>query len=236
MPRKKPAAVVVIAILQIVFGSLGLCAGLYGLSGIQERLNASMYQNNNMAAANAKGAQPFNPADMQKQIETKIPHYNEMQKASSGATTVLALMMIVSGIGLLMMQAWARVLAIVYAILSILVTIGSVIYSAAVVLPAMSAIMQDMMNQVAKQAGPGAGGPPAAAMGQVMQGAMIIGVVLNALVIVYPILVLVIMLLPSVAAAFAGRPVRRAPKEPEDYRDPAEEGDEPDERYRAGDR
>jgi hypothetical protein len=225
MPQKKPTAVVVIAILQLLFGVLSLCGPILQLSGAQKAISSATQ------VQPPPGQPNFNQAELEKRMEEKVPSYKAMATGDAVTGLVLALMMIGSGVGLLQLQSWGRRLAMVYAVLSILTHLVGLILAFAVVLPAMS----DFFKEFAAEAG----GKDAAMMAQVMQGAVVIAMIFSGLVIVYPIIVIIVMLLPSVRAAFGGE---AAPgvvsSEPEDYRDPTEPGgfSETDDRFQGGGR
>jgi hypothetical protein len=228
MPRKKHPAVVVVAILQLVFGSIGLCLALYNLSGLPKRMAAASQQNL------PPGQRQFSQEEIEKRLEQRFPNYHLMEKAQQGASAFMCLLMITSGIGLLLMQVWARFLTIGYAVLSILLTIANVIYAVAVVLPLMSELTRDLTSQAA----PPGGGPPPQMVAQIVQGAMVLGVAMAALIVVYPITVLVIMLLPSVGAAFRGetgrgkRRRRRVEQESDEEPEPEDEDADDEDRPR----
>jgi hypothetical protein len=216
-----PAAATVIAVLQLVFGGLGLCAALVNLTDLPQQLAAINEKN----LQNLPPAQrPPSQADLEKIIEKHVPNYQAIQKVSLGASAVLCVLMLLSGLGLLSGRPWGRALTIAYAVLSVLYTVVSLVFSAVVVIPAMSEAGKDLANQ---------GGPQAQLMAQAIQFGAVFALVIGALFVIYPIIVLVIMLLPSVRVAYGGAP---AAEVPEDYRDAGPPGglDETDERYRAG--
>jgi hypothetical protein len=212
MPQKKPTSVVVIAILQLVFGILGLLGVALNLSGAGKQLNAMNQQN-----------QPIKPEQLEEKVAAKIPHYQLIQNVSMGISGVLCLLMILSGIGLLGLHSWARLLAIFYGILSILITLGSALYSFAVVGPAYAEIGDEVTRQ---------GGPEAQMLGTILKFTGYIAAGCGLVTIIYPLIVLLIMFRPAVRAAFRGESL---PTEPEDYRDQyaAPDVPEPDDRYQA---
>jgi hypothetical protein len=216
MPRSKPTAVTVIAILQLVFGGLGLFGAVVNLSGAPQQLAAVSQQN---LPPNQRAP---TQAELEQEIGKYVPHYHLVLQTSLALSGVLCLLMIGSGVGLLRLRPWGRSLAITYAVLSIAVSIASIVYQCAVVLPGMAGFSQEMANSP---------NPMWRMMAASMSSFAVFGAVLGAAFMIYPIIVLIIMLQPSVRAAFRGEAV---PEGPEDYRDAGPPGgfDETDDRFR----
>src|SRR5947209_9931292 len=135
MPPKRPTAVTVIAILHFVFGGFGLLCGIYGA--------AMQLGGGNAMFAGAGGAQAGQPSplqqEMQKQINEAKP--GPVNYARMGGSLLTSVLMIVSGVGLLQMQPWSRTLSILYAILSMALTVFSTIFTFAVEIPALNAFI-----------------------------------------------------------------------------------------------
>jgi hypothetical protein len=129
---------------------------------------------------------------MEKTLEEKMPAYKEIQLGSLIANLLLSTLMIISGIGLLQMRAWGRTLSIVYALLSILNHIFTIVYGLAFSVPAMRAVFQDLAAQ----------DPNAQPFLSVMETAVTASAIIPALYAIYPIVVLVIMFRPTVVQAF----------------------------------
>jgi hypothetical protein len=246
MAKKKSSVATVFGILQIVFGSLGILSPILYFSGVQQALTSWQ-----AGLGKAPGQPDLSQERIMAELVKRVPWYKTFEVSMESADLVLCLMMIVGGIGLLQMRRWAHRLTIAYALLSILYT-AVVTTCMATITPAQMDVMMDLMKEGFK-AGPGPGpgpGPGAAeleAMGSVMKVAAGVGVVCVGLLAIYPIIVLIFMLLPSVRAAFAGASL---PDEPEDYDDryreedahepidryPPDEPTEPDEHFRPGER
>jgi hypothetical protein len=96
------------------------------------------------------------------------------------------LVLVVSGIGLLFLKPWARVLAIAYGVYAIVVGLFNIGINFAFV-------VRPLLQQAKTQNNTEAAGAAAGAIGGTIGGC--IG-------LVYPLLVLIFMLLPKVAAAF----------------------------------
>ena len=123
-----------------------------------------------------------------KEIESAIPGYKAVTIASLGVSFVLDILLLSAGFGLLKLQSWARILSFVYAPISILYHIGSAVYQLVFVTPAMQAIY--------------AKNPAFAGISSFTGVLSGIGVFVGLAFMLYPIVVLVILLRPSIAAAF----------------------------------
>ena len=128
-------------------------------------------------------------------MDDHVPGYRAFTIVGLGLSFLLDIMLISGGIGLLSVQPWARWLSLVYAPISILVRIVSFVFQMVWVMPATKALYAKSMAASGF-----------ASMATVTSG---IGLFVSLLIIIYPITVLVILLLPSTAAAFRGEiPVR----------------------------
>jgi hypothetical protein len=143
--------------------------------------------------------------------EKKVPGMRVYEIVSQVVGWVLSIAMIVSGLGLLKMQGWARALAILYAIVSLLHKIVVAVYTLAFLNPASQEALQQISAEDRK------------ALEVITNFAFVFADVVIFVTMIYPIVVLIVMLLPSVARAFrpydpdrdlGGEEVR------EDYRDP----------------
>jgi hypothetical protein len=217
MPPKRPVAVVVIAVFQVVFGLLSLASYAVTLAGLDKAIAS--------AGQARTPAQPgLSILDVENRLTEKVPSYAPVQQVLAWAETGVSLLMIVSGAGLLLLQPWGRLLAVGYALLSIVVTVAYLAWYLTLVAPAVTAFGKELAAT---------GGEQAEAMGILVPVMYVGGPVLASLSVVYPIAVLVVLHRPRVRAAFAGEPV---PAEPEDYRDPIPPGlpPGPDDRFQAG--
>ena len=207
MARPRPTSVTVMGILNIIFGSLFLlCYLCNGVSLIMQSSN----RGGGFGGANDPGVELMN------QMQAEIPGFMAYQVGSSLLHLTLSILLLTSGIGLLNMANWARILCIFYAILTILSQIGALIFQLAYVNPAMNRWQQEFIARQGAAGRMGAADPTGnVAMSNVQSvGGAVIGMI-------YAIVLLVIMLLPSVSAAFAGRSVYR-----DDDRERYEDDDE----------
>lgn len=214
MRRQPTTAILVIAILHLVGGSIGLLGSLCGCGGLlmADSLSSIMSTPPTLPARPGQ-SQPI-PAppgakEVMQYMKENVPGYLPFTIASICLSFLLDLMLISGGIGLLKMQPWARWLSLAYAPISILMHVGSFIYQLVWVMPVTQALY-------AKTAAAMPG------FGSLMTFSTGIGVVAALLIVMYPIAVLIVLLLPSTAAAFRGEaPVREAdlPIQVEDIKD-----------------
>jgi len=182
MPRKRPTVLTVMGILNIVFGSLGLvcdlCMGLGILLVVGAPGGGGAFQGRD---------NPF--AEIGKQlavVQGEVPYHTAVQVGQVVVGFFTSILLLVAGIGLLKIRNWGRMLSIAYSVVAILVTLANAIYTMAIVNPAVERLM--LRQQ----------GMDTSAFNN-------IGAILGAVIgMTYPIILLIMMLLPSVAAACAG--------------------------------
>src|SRR5262245_45794346 len=110
MAQARPTSVTVMAILNIIFGSLFtlmcMCEG------------ASLVMN----AAGMNPGQGGNDPNvrMMEQLMSELPGYMVVRVATFLLNFSLSVLLLVSGIGLLNMKSWARVASIIYGVVNIL--------------------------------------------------------------------------------------------------------------------
>jgi len=207
MQPKRPTSVTVIAILHFVFGGLGLlmdtCTGAMLAAG-----GTGMF-----ARAGQAGRPQELLQDMTRYVEENTPAAQAAQYGELAVDLVISILMIISGVGLLQMRSWGRALSIVYAVLSILLKLVIAVYAVAFRIPAVNEFISQHPNLK----------PDEALVLSYGKLGAVAGPIFDVLFMIYPIVVLVIMLRPSIAAAFRGEPTG-LPVE-EDYRDePPEDG------------
>lgn len=144
-----------------------------------------------------------------------IPGFWWVTTTSMLLTVINGTLLIVCGLGLLKMRPWARTLAIVYAVLATIATIGGVYYAVTYANPGMVKFQQKMAEFQAENARKANQPPPPSFQPSVAQSnAISIGT--SVFQLAYPIILLVILYLPHVNAAFAGK------WQPRRYRDDEE--------------
>ncbi len=177
---KRPAAVLVIAILHFLVAAWMTCGGIGQLTG----------------AANALGKMGNDPESerlerqMEQAVERSFPAFKMYEKAEAVAGLLLAVVLVVAGVGLILMRAWARVLSYVYALAAILNVIAGSVINIVFVLPPMRASIREMRDL------------PQQAL-QVMDVTVTLIVFIVPLIgLIYPVAVLIVMSLSGVRRAF----------------------------------
>lgn len=168
--RQRPISVTVFGILNIGF-ALWKFVGLL-LAGVMARLK--LPGNNGLAALKSD------------------PVFQAWTHFSAVIAVVFGIVLIASGIGLLLMQNWARVLAIVYSVLEMIVVVAGTIFTQRVMMQAMAAQVH---------------GAPAGLIEAIMMGSFAVGI---ALALAYPVLLLIFMTRPKIVEAFV----------PQDFHEP----------------
>jgi hypothetical protein len=209
--RRRPVPVLVIAILQLVFGGFGVVCGLCGavgsLAGDPSKWGGQFGAQTDPAPAKLQ--------ELNKQIEEqKVPAAKAYHVINQVLNWVLSFLMIASGLGLLAMHSWARWLAVGYAALSLLLHCVVAIYTIAFLNPAMQEAFQQMPVQDQQRLQP------------ILTVSLVVAYAMVFVMPIYPIAVLVVMLLPSTGRAF--QPQRR---EPEHDAEEFDERQDEDNRY-----
>jgi len=161
--RQRPISVTVFGILNIGY-ALWKFVGLL-LMGVALRMNLSA--NPALAALNSD------------------PVYKAWSHFSVVIGVVFGIVLIASGIGLLLQQNWARIVAIIYAVLEMIVVVAGAVFTQRV-------MMQTMTAQVH--------GAPAGVIAAFAQIGLVVGIVIG---LAYPVLLLVFMTRPKVVESFS---------------------------------
>jgi hypothetical protein len=201
---ERPGAVLVVAILQICFGSLGLCGSLCG-GGAQLAGGAKVFT----PPAGAQ-AQP----DVEGMMRARVPYYTAMEYGGAVLGLIAGTVMLVSAIGLLKLRPWARYLTIGYACYNIVSSIFGFIFSLTVTLPVMREVWAEMRADPKLP-------PQAVSVMNITETITTAMIYASFIFLVYPIALLVVMFLPHVKAAF-----RPAPLQPRTDEGPDEEFDD----------
>jgi hypothetical protein len=209
--RPGSGAVKTIAVLHIVAGCLGLLCSLCAVIDV---------------IGMVKGGGPFDePEDVAatQHMMDNVPGYFAVQATGTGIGLVFDVMLLSAGFGLLKRQPWARRLSIAYAALSILTKLGLLVYQFALVNPVSEQLL-------AQQAAKMENAAERAQFQQFSPIALHAGAFGLVIMMVYPAIVLIVMLLPSVAAYFRAEPDRYSDYDdeyPRRYRDRWGEDDRP---------
>jgi uncharacterized protein involved in cysteine biosynthesis len=189
MPRRRPTAVTVIAILHLVFGGLGLlcgiCSGILDLAPTQTQAGSSSPQ----------ASQQARKEITEQVLSQRVPLYRAYTIGNRVSGLLTSVLLVAAGIGLLQMQSWARWLSVVYAVLSLLVNLVGFVYTVAFFTPAYAEVFRQLPPQNDQER-------------MASDIARVTGPAIPCLVMIYPVAVLIVMLLPSVGAAFRPRKKR----------------------------
>jgi hypothetical protein len=214
----RPLAVTVAAILQLVFGGLGVMCGIFtagiDIAGGRDALRT----NQNTAESRLQEAS-------QSLQEEKAPAWRAYSIANQVTSGIFSCMMVASGIGLLRMARWARILALVYAGLSLVKDVVVMAYNVLVLNPLADEALHTLPAQDRQAVEP------------IMKFATVFAVVGIVLVMLYPIAIAILMLLPSVNRAFSenNRKPRQSTRR-EEFEGAIDEDDEPGARFRRRER
>jgi hypothetical protein len=186
MARERSALVTTVAIMHLIGGGLGLITTFCGGGWLLM-----------MATVPPGPGRPSGgpePQDVHAYLKATAPGYMGFQVGTVLLGLILSVLLLSAGIGLLNRQAWARWASIVWAVLSILTKLGSALYLFLVIHPAMTAQVASYSRR----------GDPAGDAGEVIgMMSVFFGDPCTGLpFIIYPIGVLIVLLLPGVAASF----------------------------------
>lgn len=198
MRRQRTTPILVLAILHLVGGGLGLILSLCGCGGLLMSSAVGSFKPPTLPARPGQPPPPPPPPsynEVMKYMDAHVPGYRAFMIGSLALSFLLDIMLISGGIGLLSVQPWARWLSLGYAPLSILSRVVGFVYQLVWVLPATKAVYAKSMATTG--------------FSSLLTATSGISLFVSLLFIIYPITVLVILLLPSTAAAFRGeRPAR----------------------------
>jgi len=215
----RPTSVLVLAILNLILGGMGLIAFICG--GVMLALLAVWIP----TLPKAPG-QPTQPGffDPYQYVQARVPSYYAVTGAAMGVSLIGQAILVVSGIGLLKMRRWARTVSILFASVSVFMTLVGLPYMIAVVNP----VMAEYYSELAKGQG--------MAMYSMFSDPIMLSVmnIFGSLVgLIYPVTQLIILNRPRIKAAFVPAAL------PADLSHPNKEGmdagaDTTDERMREG--
>src|SRR5262245_43670035 len=182
--RERPLSIMPIAILHFVFGGMGILCGI--CSGIQL---AGAGGGQNWMAPTPTGPQAAEMKQMQDEMQEAMESAAGSKAVQVGTFVVdlaVSIIMIVSGIGLLQLRPWGRLLSIVYAILSISLKIFEAVYAFAVTKPIIDKFLEARTPSVPEQQ----------LIFNMMKMVAIIPPIIQLVCMIYPVVVLIIMFRP----------------------------------------
>lgn len=208
--QAKPATIVIIGVLQLVFGGLGILGDALNGVGLSMQ-GKGLFQFGTMPQGT--GAQAEKQRKIQEMVERSTKELNPPKTFAVPMLIVDVLVsgiMIAGGIGLLRLQSWGRILCLLYAVLSILSKIVALVYSILVIMPKMPALAQEF-NDLGQD-------------GQIMRGALQIGLYFGIVWIVvtmlYPAIVFICMFRRPVIEALNQQEPSLVEEPPEEEVDP----------------
>jgi hypothetical protein len=175
-------------ILNIVFGSLFLLCNLCTGFGLM-----FLFSSSSLFAVPGFNIGP----DMLEFLKQEVPGYVPVTVSHLVLSLILDIALLVSGIGLLNVQRWGRVLALIYCVVSIPLQLGMTVFTVAAVNPAMQRWQLDFVRRMGAQFPPGA-------MGGNSLSNNLMSMVGGILWIVYAVVLLIMMVVPGTRAAFSG--------------------------------
>jgi hypothetical protein len=199
MSRKpdRPASVTVFATLQLVFGTISLLCNVFTLIGL------TVIQSN-LPGANQQSTDPMS---LDLVTAATYPAYLPTKMVVTIVSSLLVLVMLVSGIGLLMLQKWGRWLAFAWAGMLVLVCLGDLLIDMTMRYPVFDAMATRVEAIPARK-------PEAAGM----RIGFFLGIGGKLLPIIYAGMLCYFLTRPRVRDAFAGIG-RRQDDDDYDYRD-----------------
>lgn len=186
MPRQRPTAVLVIAIFHLIFGGLGLLCGVCG--GIMDLVGTPNAQT-------GASAQQARKEVTEQVLSQRVPLYRAYTIGNRVSGVLTSLLLVAAGIGLLQLQSWGRWLSVGYAALSLLVNFIGFVWTLAFFTPAYNEIFRRLPPQNDQER-------------MAADIARVTGPAVPCVIMIYPVAVLIVMLLPSVGAAFRPRKKR----------------------------
>jgi hypothetical protein len=199
MAKKPPAIVVVVAVLQLVFGGLGLIEPILYFTGAQRAVSSWM-----SGLSKGPGATAINQQKVEEEVTRRVPWFPTFTLAVNLVVLLLCVLLIAGGIGLLKVQKWAWWLTMLYVLLSIAYRLTQVILLAGFITPVMADLTIEAMQQAMAQAPRGGGAGPPPGFFDMMRTTMSIAPFLGLIVLVYPITIGILMLQRSARTACLG--------------------------------
>jgi hypothetical protein len=178
MTKKRPVGVTVFAILNLVFGGLGLTCNLCNIvfTPVLQHMQAQQGGGNETR-------------EMEKHLAAKVPGFKVIAWVQVGLSLLLSSILVIAGIGLLRMNPASRWLCVCYSVMEFLVQIAATIYTIGYVSPAVDEWAKTRNDQL-----------PPGFMSMIIIGGTVFAAFLG---VAYAAALLIYVLLPATAKAFA---------------------------------
>jgi hypothetical protein len=136
--KKKSALLITMGIMSMVIGALGLICGL-----VQGGSNFTI-------KAMAKTPSPVGNTlrDMAKFIERELPYWFEIEITKAAMMVLLAVLVMIAGIGLIAHKGWGRWLAVLYGFFMLILQITYAVYQFAFLMPVMEKWQRTQVGMV----------------------------------------------------------------------------------------
>jgi len=177
--RPGSGAVITISVFHFIAGGLGLLWSMCRMLDVF------------LLPQMGKMAQPGDPTALAIYLMENAPGHFAAQTTFTFFGLLFDLMLIVSGIGLLMGKSWARYVSIVYGVISLLLKVVMIVHTFVFVLPAID---QYVAREVPKIGNPNV----RQQITTQAQASKVMFPVMYAALMIYPAIVILVMLMPSV--------------------------------------
>ena len=198
MPYRRPGSVTAAGVLAIIYGGTFSLCGLWSLFALAAQgMGGNFLVGNNPQQAQLQKA-------MMDAVQRDVPAYQAYQIGTTIIGLSGAIIMLIAGIGILSMRAWARVLAIAASLMLIALALLQAVYQLAFVMPALSRAFEEFLQAAAAQQQ--AGAPPADVVRTfhtIMTAATVGAGILYIVLIVYFFIIVGLLCRGHARAAFA---------------------------------
>jgi hypothetical protein len=194
---RRPVLVTWVAVFHLIFGGLGLlCVG-----GVIVTLATGVGKSGGPPPANENPQQKA-ARELQERVqaraETEAPWEKALSPYHTAANLLLVLLLVVAGVGLLQMRKWGWWASVAFGVLCLLMQIYLLLFDLLYRYPAESRILEEELQAAAAVA------PVPGFVAMALRARLFVPAGLAALFMLYPLIVLLVMILPSVRAAFRG--------------------------------
>jgi hypothetical protein len=183
----RPVLVTLLAIIQLVVGALLLACGAFGM------VVTVAGDSSATVTINTGGQQTTRVYDTREEMEAQAPGHTYVVFGSAVADLTFHLAMIAGAIGMLRLRAWGWWLSLAWALLRLLYQVAMAYYLWTVAMPAANRVVQMVPHDADGTCGSLANGNTFYHLGWALFATGFA---------VYPLIILILMILPPVKAAF----------------------------------